>query len=131
MNEFFSQKVALMKTMARVMTMELGKTSKRDDWRGANYGIEPNAGYKPAGNKMSLPYQALDGWWFDAERPEVLNIATLGLGVNHEITHGFDNQGSLYDHEGLILLNSHIMGMLWSEVLMSFEASFFSVSFIY
>ena len=92
-----------MKTIARMMTKELGTVPRRGDWRSVPYRIMPDASYEHSSNQMVIPYHTLDGWWFDAERPEVLNIATLGLGINHEITHGFDNQGSQYDQEGILL----------------------------
>ena len=63
--------------------------------------MTPGAFYNLQVNQMFTPYSALDGWWFDNERPQILNIATLSSPVAHEITHGFDSVGSFFDHEGL------------------------------
>ena len=87
-----------MKSTARYYSLEMAE--ERGDWRSVNYKIVPNAMYAFTENQMIIPYQSLDGWWFDAERPEPLNIATLSLGVFHEITHGFDSLGGQYDNAG-------------------------------
>ena len=90
-----------MKTMARERTKEIGTVPRRGDWRSVPYAA--GAAYAHSENQMIIPYGVLDGWWFDVDRPEVLNIATLSLAINHEITHGFDNQGSQYDQEGILI----------------------------
>ena len=98
-----------MKSKARLTTFNLKGTLKRGAWQGVTYFILPNAAYLNLENQMVIPYQSLDGWWFDADRPEPLNIATLSAGVFHEITHGFDSLGSQFDHEGL----SHFITLLY------------------
>jgi len=37
---------------------------------------------------------------FDADNPLMLNLAAYGLVIGHEMTHGFDNSGRLYDAIG-------------------------------
>ena len=80
--------------------MDFGKTEKQEEWLTIPYKAEVNAFYDPEKNGMIIPVQSLGGWMFDADRPVPLNIATLSLFAHHEITHGFDSQGSKYDFKG-------------------------------
>ena len=59
-----------------------------------------NAYYFPAGNAMIFPAGILQGTFFNAKRPMYLNFGGIGMGVGHEITHGFDDQGRHRDHSG-------------------------------
>ena len=63
--------------------------------------ITLNAFYCKEENKMFIPSFILDGWIFNALRPTILNIPTIGFVLGHEIFHGFDSAGHEYDAEGL------------------------------
>jgi len=59
-----------------------------------------NAFYSPEENSIVFPAGILDGSFFKADRPSYLNYGAIGNVVGHEITHGFDDQGSQKDGEG-------------------------------
>ena len=89
-----------MKSKVRLISFHLENTNKRGNWPNVIYkGM--GAFYNQQGNMMITPYHSLNGWIFDTDRPELLNIATLTGSVHHEITHGFDNHGRLFNYEGL------------------------------
>lgn len=61
-----------------------------------------NAYYKWTENKIYIPAGIIQKPFFDADLPEYINYATLGYIVFHEITHGFDSKGRLFDETGTL-----------------------------
>jgi len=59
-----------------------------------------NAGYYPAGNAILMFAGYLGGELYDPEAPIEKKLATIGCVIGHEISHGFDNNGSQYDKDG-------------------------------
>lgn len=59
-----------------------------------------NAFYSSNENSIQFPAGILDGLFFQADRPSYMNYGAIGMVVGHEITHGFDDQGSQKDGEG-------------------------------
>ena len=92
-----------MKTFSRMDTLNFGQTEKLEEWFLIPYMLRWNAFHLFDQNRIFIPLHSLGGWMFDADRPVPLNIATLSLAAHHEITHGFDSTGSMYDHKGKLL----------------------------
>lgn len=59
-----------------------------------------NAFYNPSGNEMVYPAGILQGVFYQYGLPRSINIGAIGSVIGHELTHGFDDQGSQYDAEG-------------------------------
>jgi len=60
-----------------------------------------NAYYDPTLNEMVFPAGILQSpWFFNATYPPQINFAGIGSVMGHELTHGFDDQGSNYDGTG-------------------------------
>lgn len=59
-----------------------------------------NAFYNPSGNEMVYPAGILQGVFYQYGLPRSLNMGAIGSVIGHELTHGFDDQGSQYDAEG-------------------------------
>jgi putative endopeptidase len=79
---------------------KLGKPVDKDEW-----GMFPqtyNAYYSPNNNEIVFPAAAfIVPGYTDAELDEALMWGYVGASyIGHEITHGFDDQGKLYDAEG-------------------------------
>ena len=61
-----------------------------------------NAYYHPLLNEMAFPAGILQPPFFDAARPAAMNYGSIGMVMGHELTHGFDDQGSQFDPEGKV-----------------------------
>ncbi|MBC7518495.1 MAG: peptidase M13 [Microbacteriaceae bacterium] len=82
---------------------ELGKIGKpidRDEWFMTPQTI--NAYYNPGFNEIVFPAAILQYPFFDEGRDAAANFGGIGAVIGHEIGHGFDDQGSKYDGDGLL-----------------------------
>jgi len=59
-----------------------------------------NAYYNPTMNEIVFPAAILQPPFFNAEADDAVNYGAIGAVIGHEISHGFDDQGSRYDAEG-------------------------------
>ena len=67
------------------------------------WGMTPqtvNAYYNPSLNEIVFPAAILQPPFFDAEVEDAVNYGGIGAVIGHEISHGFDDQGSRYDAKG-------------------------------
>jgi putative endopeptidase len=62
--------------------------------------FEVNAYYYSEGNMMVVPAGILRSPFFDVNRSDAWNLGGIGAAIGHEITHGFDADGRLYDDKG-------------------------------
>ena len=77
---------------------KLGQPIDREEW-----GMTPqtvNAYYSPTKNEIVFPAAILQPPFFDLNAPAPLNYGGIGAVIGHEISHGFDDQGSKYDGDG-------------------------------
>ncbi|XP_050528003.1 neprilysin-2-like [Daktulosphaira vitifoliae] len=72
----------------------------KTDWVTHGQAITVNAFYNLVENSIQLPAGILQGMFFSPDRPNYLNYGGIGYVIGHEITHGFDDQGRLYDKTG-------------------------------
>lgn len=57
---------------------------------------------------------SIQGLFFDNRRPQYLNYGGIGWVIGHEITHGFDDQGRQYDHEGNFIIKLCMKNMCFT-----------------
>jgi putative endopeptidase len=80
------------------MMSKLGKPVDKTEW-----GMTPptvNAYYNPAFNEIVFPAAILQFPFFDFDADDAVNYGGIGGVIGHEMTHGFDDQGSQYDADG-------------------------------
>lgn len=75
-----------------------GQPVDRTEWRAAVQ--EVNAFYSPDLNDITFPAAILQPPFFDADADPASNYGGIGYVIGHEITHGFDLQGSQFDKDG-------------------------------
>jgi putative endopeptidase len=59
-----------------------------------------NAYYEPTINEICFPAGILQPPFFDMTADDAVNYGAIGVVIAHELTHGFDDQGSQYDKNG-------------------------------
>jgi len=77
---------------------KLGKQTDRTEW-----GMTPqtvNAYYNPTTNEICFPAAILQKPFFDPEADDPVNYGGIGVVIGHEMSHGFDDQGSMFDASG-------------------------------
>ncbi len=75
-----------------------GKPVDRDEWHMTPQTV--NAYYNPTTNEICFPAGILQPPFFDAKADDAFNYGAIGVVIGHEMTHGFDDQGSHYDKDG-------------------------------
>jgi putative endopeptidase len=61
-----------------------------------------NAYYNPSLNEIVFPAAILQAPFFDPYADDAINYGGIGAVIGHEISHGFDDQGSKYDAHGIL-----------------------------
>jgi putative endopeptidase len=77
---------------------KVNKKVDKEEW-----GMTPptvNAYYNPSFNEIVFPAGILQFPFFDKNADDAINYGAIGAVIGHEMTHGFDDQGSQYDKDG-------------------------------
>ena len=77
---------------------KLGKPTDKTEW-----GMTPqtvNAYYNPTTNEICFPAAILQKPFFDPNADDAVNYGGIGVVIGHEMSHGFDDQGSMFDAQG-------------------------------
>ena len=80
---------------------ELNKVGKPVDEK--EWGMTPptvNAYYDPPMNDINFPAGILQPPFYDFSKDPGVNFGGIGVVIGHEMTHGFDDEGSKYDGQG-------------------------------
>jgi putative endopeptidase len=75
-----------------------GKPVDKTEW-----GMTPqtvNAYYNPMANEIVFPAAILQAPFFNPEASDAENYGGIGVVIGHEMSHGFDDQGSNFDAKG-------------------------------
>lgn len=77
---------------------KLGRPVDKTEW-----GMTPqtvNAYYNPTTNEICFPAGILQPPFFNPDADDAVNYGAIGVVISHEMTHGFDDQGRLFDKDG-------------------------------
>jgi putative endopeptidase len=92
-NDFRASRFDYLRQAVRV-----GKKVDRKEW-----GMTPqtvNAYYDPSMNEIVFPAAILQPPFFDMSADDAVNYGAIGAIIGHEISHGFDDEGSQFDGDG-------------------------------
>ena len=98
--------LSLYENMARIarwgnddeIARNVNKRVDKTEW-----GMTPqtiNAYYNPSTNEICFPAAILQPPFFDPNADDAVNYGAIGGVIGHEMSHGFDDQGSLFDKDG-------------------------------
>lgn len=79
---------------------KIGAEVDRDEWHMTPQTV--NAYFNPGFNEIVFPAAILQPPFFSAENDAAVNFGAIGSVIGHEIGHGFDDQGSKYDGDGML-----------------------------
>jgi putative endopeptidase len=77
---------------------KIGRPVDRSEWEMSPPTV--NAYYQPTTNSINFPAGILQPPFFDKRADEATNLGAIGAVIGHELTHGFDDQGSQFDAAG-------------------------------
>jgi putative endopeptidase len=93
LNAFAADKAENARQLAKI-----GRPVDKDDWEMPAQMV--NAYYQPQLNIMVFPAGILQPPFFNVDASIPVNLGAMGVVVGHELTHGFDDQGSQFDADG-------------------------------
>jgi predicted metalloendopeptidase len=77
---------------------KIGKPRDKREWQMTPPTV--NAYYDSTENDINFPAGILQPPFYDFKADDALNFGGMGAVIGHELTHGFDDQGALFDPEG-------------------------------
>ncbi len=92
-NDLKVAQFAIKRNLARI-----NQPVDRSEW-----GMTPptvNAYYTPLMNEIAFPAGILQPPFFNPEADDAINYGAIGAVIGHELSHGFDDQGSQFDEKG-------------------------------
>lgn len=95
---YASNMIAASKWSFEEQLADLGKEVDKTEW-----GMSPqtvNAYYNPLNNEIVFPAAILQPPFYNYQADEAVNYGGIGAVIGHEISHGFDDQGSRFDAKG-------------------------------
>lgn len=99
-NDYFGNQRRISAWRYNYNVTRLGKPVDKTRW-----GMTPptvNAYYNSVNNEIVFPAGILRFPFFDYKADDAINYGGIGAVIGHEITHGFDDKGRLYDADGTL-----------------------------
>jgi len=95
---YWTNVMAAKQSAARYEYSQLDKPVDKDRWWMTPQTV--NAYYEPSSNEICFPAAILQAPYFDPNSDDACNYGAIGVVIGHEMTHGFDDQGRNFDHNG-------------------------------
>jgi putative endopeptidase len=96
--DFYGNMAAAQQFNYDYMIGKIGKPVDRLEWHMTPQTV--NAYYNPTMNEIVFPAAILQPPFFDAKADDALNYGGIGAVIGHEMSHGYDDQGSQFDAKG-------------------------------
>ncbi|MDY0280329.1 MAG: M13 family metallopeptidase [Salinivirgaceae bacterium] len=80
------------------MISKINKPVDKTEWAMSPQTV--NAYYHPLNNEIAFPAAILQPPFFFADADDAVNYGAIGVVIGHEMTHGFDDKGRMFDKHG-------------------------------
>ncbi|XP_014211901.1 neprilysin-4-like isoform X2 [Copidosoma floridanum] len=97
-DRYFENTLNILRHLTRIEQDRLGKPVNKTQWNAAPAIV--NAYYNRNENQIVFPAGILQPPFYHRYFPRCLNYGGIGVVIGHEITHGFDDKGRLFDKYG-------------------------------
>lgn len=97
-DKFLTNQKLLAESKFKKFLEEVTEPVNANEWKMSPLTV--NAYYVPTANQFVLPIGILQPPFFNAQKPDFVNLGSMGMVVAHEIGHAIDDQGSKYDETG-------------------------------
>ncbi|XP_019700652.1 neprilysin-4 isoform X3 [Harpegnathos saltator] len=97
-DKYFENTLNILKHLTRLEQDRLGNVVNKTLWNTAPAVV--NAYYSRNKNQIMFPAGILQPPFYHRFFPRSLNYGGIGVVIGHEITHGFDDKGRLFDKDG-------------------------------
>lgn len=95
---YYSNVVTASRFQVEEQIAKLGKPVDRTEWEMTPQTV--NAYYNPLFNEIVFPAGILQPPFYNFRADEAVNYGGIGAVIGHELSHGFDDQGSQFDAQG-------------------------------
>ncbi|XP_066145101.1 neprilysin-4-like isoform X2 [Euwallacea fornicatus] len=99
---FFENVLSTLRHLSRCEHKRLGSEVNRTLWSTSPAVV--NAYYNRNKNQIMFPAGILQPPFYHKHFPKALNFGGIGVVIGHEITHGFDDKGRLFDQQGNLMM---------------------------
>uniref|UniRef100_A0ABD2W5D8 Peptidase M13 C-terminal domain-containing protein n=1 Tax=Trichogramma kaykai TaxID=54128 RepID=A0ABD2W5D8_9HYME len=100
-DKYFENTLNVLRHLTRIEQDKLGAPVNKSVWNAAPAIV--NAYYSRNKNQIMFPAGILQPPFYHRYFPRSLNYGGIGVVIGHEITHGFDDKGRLFDKDGNLL----------------------------
>lgn len=97
-NTLFENIIAVREYSLNKMLKDYGQPVDKTRWWMNPQTI--NAYYNPLFNEVVFPAAILQPPFYNVDADDAINYGSIGAVIGHEFTHGFDDKGCLYNHQG-------------------------------
>jgi predicted metalloendopeptidase len=103
-DDYFGNMLRLNEFASRRALARLGQPVSEDGFADSKHTLPTvvNAAYSPDRNGIEIPAAFLQPPFYTPQADAAANYCTLGAVIGHEITHGFDSMGRLFDANGAL-----------------------------
>ncbi len=100
-DNYYQNQMNLSQFSVRENFEKLGKEIDKEEWHMVPQMV--NAYYNPLLNEIVFPAGIMQKPFFSENFEDAVNYARMGAVIGHELTHGFDDQGSQFDATGAMV----------------------------
>jgi putative endopeptidase len=103
-DDFYGNALRLNTFMNKRSIAKFGKPVAEDGFADPKHTLPTvvNAAYDPSKNGIEIPAAFLQPPFYDRKADVAVKLCTMGAVIGHEMTHGFDSMGRLFDAKGAL-----------------------------